>query len=244
MKITSFLLAIAVATVASCSAVKKSQHKATFESSTQEKKGIDTTATTKSSSAKTTTQAGGSVAESTYVATRELTVEFVEPSQPTAPSPINSGVTAQDYLDTTIGGTRVRSNGPKSSITVLPGGGITIHGQAKSLKFKETGTGKLKDSSFNTQQIQENTASEIKKQGIDTTASINDTKVTQSDTEKRKIGSPAGVWIPVALGGLVILILAWRFGFLRRKKQDPDDKNSNPLVKGSYTPPAPPSPKV
>lgn len=231
MKIAKFLLIIAALAVASCSAVKRTQHKTEIEQSSQVAKGIDTSSKVKVETHKTTDQEATTGSQLKEQVHKELTVDFI--------GPLNSGVNANDYVDTTIGGTRISANGPLSSITLSPSGAITIQGKVKSATYKETGSREKRDTATAKASTEENTATVTENRGIDTTKAESVTKITDTDTKKVKIGSPAAIWVPVLFGGLILLYLAWRFGWLRKKRKA-DDKDDNSLSKMTYSPPPPP----
>jgi len=230
-----FLLAVAtIILLANCSAVKKTTHKSETETSAEIKKGVDTTKTTTQATQATSSSTTETGSEEKLEVESELNVEFV-PHR-------TDGITAADYLDTTIAGTRITGNGPASSISVSATGDIKITGNIKNANYKGKGTRQKKDSTRTTDTASGSQLTVTKNKGIDTTAGKTVTKTKETDTKKVKIGSPAGVWIPVLLGIVVLGFCAWKFGWLKRKKQDPNDKNNNTLVKSTYSPPAPPPP--
>lgn len=232
-----YLVLAAIATIAllsNCSAVKKTTHKLETETSSEIKKGVDTTKTITQASQATSSSTTVTGSEENLEAETELNVEFV----PTR----TDGITAADYMDTTIAGTRITGNGPASSITVSPTGDIQITGNIKNANYKGKGTRQKKDSTRTTDTASGSQLTVIENKGIDTTTGKTVTKTKETDTKKVKIGSPAGVWIPALIGIVVLGFCAWKFGWLKKRKQDPANKNNNPLVKSTYSPPAPPSP--
>lgn len=209
------LIGLVVMSFSRCSAVKRSQHKSTTDLAVKEQKGIDTSSNTVQKSF-TITEGQGMQGEGyNKDVTREIVVDF--PVRP----PINSNT--QDYTDT---------------ITVSPEGIIKIQGSPKKIRYRETDKSRSVDTSKNYKKIQESVVINTDQKGIDTSKAENSLRTEVTESNKKKIGSPAGVWIPIALGGLAILIVAWRFGFLRRRKNDDDKAGS--LKNMTYSPPTPP----
>lgn len=201
----AILLAICILLMHSCSIVKKTTHKTTDESSIKTSTVIDTSKKSVVNTNKTTFIDSGHTSIATDEHTRELNVDFE--------GPVNTGNTLADYIDTSVAGVKVHTNGP-ANIVLKGNGDIEIKGNPKTVRYIEKGKSEKIDTSHNKVAINENRVATNEQKGTSTSEATATHKATITDTSKTRF-SFHWWWLLILLALLLLskTIRGYLFGW-------------------------------
>jgi len=193
-----------VAILASCSVTKKnkSTYKAKSETTAEEKKGIDTTETTKTDLQQQIKSDSSTGSQEETESQKELSINFGNGS-------------AEDFTkDTVLSGVKITTTGP-GTVKLNTDGSIEATGNIKNARYKESGKTKRQDSARAATTINTNLQVTDQKKGIDTTQSNAHQVVSIDAQTKEKETTSYWGWLWLALIVAAAVYVCWRFGIFK-----------------------------